>query len=433
MKNGVRNAFIVALLLTFLMIWTGTQVHGQHKPFHDRAMIRPTLIHLDPGDAVQFRTAMLAKRLMPARSPDRVEWSVNDIPGGNSTYGTIDKQGVYTAPEAVPNPREVHICGYVEEASNSFLYATVIIGEGHPIYRSVNLWSEIEGETDTHLNSPHGIALDKTGNLLIADESASRIFRYTRKGQFLGEIGKGPGSQPGHFKTPREVRVDADGLIFVSDSKGDKPRIQVFTHEGNFLRMFAEKGRGPGQILRGHGLAFDATGRLFINDVDNMRVNVYDHSGNFLYMFSEGLTYENMNPCEFNAPHGISVDPSGDIFVNSYYGPTQKFTPGGAVLFDFAHADPPDGPVFFHNHTIDRWGDVYLMVRTLEGYQGAIESGEGKKISIMKFNNHGDFISSWSFSDPGHSETTAVVDDDGTVYALFRGDRERGVEVFREE
>lgn len=433
MRRHTTERFTLFLLLIGVVLLTSPMVYAQPEVIHDRAMIRPSLVHMKPGETVQFRAAMVATRLMGARSPETVEWSVNDILGGNQNYGTIDNQGYYTAPDQIPTPREVHICGHVEEASNRYLYATVILGDGLPTYRSVGLWTEKVGDPDTQLRSPHGIDLDKEGNLLIADERASRVFRYTRDGEFIGEIGEGSGKQPGQFNTPREVRVDEDGYIFVSDSKGDKPRIQVFTHEGEFLRMFAEKGRGSGQILRCHGLAFDPEGRLFLNDVDNMRVNVYTHSGKFLYMFSEGLAYENMNHGELNAPHGISVDPSGDVFVNSYYGPTQKFTPEGAVLFDFAHGDPPDGPIYFHNHTIDRWGNVYLLVRTLGGDQGAIESGGKKKISVMKYNNNGDFITSWSFSNPRHSETTAVVDEDGLVYALFRGEKEMGVEIFKEE
>jgi hypothetical protein len=36
-----------------------------------------------------------------------VNWQVNSIPDGNTTFGTIDSSGVYTAPNAVPNPPTV--------------------------------------------------------------------------------------------------------------------------------------------------------------------------------------------------------------------------------------------------------------------------------------------------------------------------------------
>ena len=40
---------------------------------------------------------------------DPVSWSVNGIPGGNVTIGTIDSQGVFTAPGEVPDPRVLTI------------------------------------------------------------------------------------------------------------------------------------------------------------------------------------------------------------------------------------------------------------------------------------------------------------------------------------
>ncbi|MGH7619027.1 MAG: Ig-like domain-containing protein, partial [Gemmatimonadaceae bacterium] len=37
-------------------------------------------------------------------------WTVNGIPGGNATFGTIDGQGFYTAPNAVPSPASFDVC-----------------------------------------------------------------------------------------------------------------------------------------------------------------------------------------------------------------------------------------------------------------------------------------------------------------------------------
>ena len=160
-----------------------------------------------------------------------------------------------------------------------------------------------------------------------------------------------------------------------------------------------------------------------------MRVNVYDKSGEFLYDWGK----EGLNSGEFNAPHGLFVDKNADVFITGYYGPTQKFNSEGDFLFAFAHGDPPDGPAYFHNLTGDRWGNVYVLVRTMGGYQGALVTEELKRLSVMKYNNNGDFVTAWSFSAPEHHETTAVVDDEGRVYALFTGSKEMGVETFIEE
>jgi hypothetical protein len=399
---------------------------------HHRAAISPSLVYLQPGEEQQFKTVIVATRLMAAQTPEEVNWAVNDIPGGNTTVGTVDETGLYRAPSTVPSPREIHICAEVPEAANRYLWATVIIGDSPAQYKQLDIWSEPveEGKHRTaHLTDPHGIGLDKDGNILIADQLGNAVHRYTADGKYLGQIGLGHGSKPGEFTEPRIVVPDAVGNIFVSDSKGDRPRVQVFSPAGEFLRIFAEKGMQPGMLLRCHGMDFDPQQRLYTVDVDNMRVNVYENSGEFLYDWGT----EGLNPGEFNSPHGIFVDRNCDVFVTGYYGPTQKFNSEGDFLVAFCHGDPPDGPVYFHNMTGDRWGDVYVMVRASGGYQGAFQTGDVKRVSIMKYNNNGDFITGWSFSSPDHRETTAVVDDEGRVYALFVGPREMGVEIFVEE
>ena len=329
------------------------------------------------------------------------------------------------APAKTPVPREIHICGEVSDASNRYLYATVLMdGEG-PSYEMVGSWDESVSEGE-HLTDPHCIALDTDGNLIITDYRGSRVVRFTPDGEFLGELGLGTGEGPGEVTKPRVVEVGPDGNIFVSDQKKDKPRIQVFSPEGEFLRIFAEKGTGPGQMLRAHGLAFDSRNRLFIVDVDNMRVNVYDSTGAFVTTWG----HDGYRTAEFNAPHGIAIDKNDDVFVVGYYGPCQKFTADGDYLYSFAQGDPPDGAVYFHSIAIDRWGDVYLMVRGAGGYGGAVEDNEGNKVSVVKYNNNGDYVGSLRLSVKAHAENWATVDDAGNVYAIFVGNERLGVEVF---
>ena len=169
---------------------------------------------------------------------------------------------------------------------------------------------------------------------------------------------------------PRVVMADPNGDIFVTDQKSDKPRVQVFTHEGKFLRIFAPKGTGPGHILRAHGMDFDEDMNLYIVDVDNMRVNVYTNGGEFIKSWGR----DGQRTGEFNAPHGLVTDANGDVFISDYYGTCRKFTGDGEYLFKFAEGDPPDGAVYIHSASGDRWGNVYLMVRGTRGYGGAVEA-----------------------------------------------------------
>ena len=60
-----------------------------------------------------------------------VTWSVNDIPGGNTTVGTIDGRGLYTAPASLPNPSFVKVTA--TSAADSSVSATVPVTLDNPI------------------------------------------------------------------------------------------------------------------------------------------------------------------------------------------------------------------------------------------------------------------------------------------------------------
>jgi len=390
-----------------------------------RALIAPSVIHLATGSHQQFKVVLRATRLHGAITAPSVTWSVNHIPGGNETIGRISPEGLYQAPLSLPKPREVHICAHVPTARNPYLWATVLFdGEG-PAYHLTSEWSEPVGGGG-RLKDPHSVALDSRHNLVIADYNGSRVLRYSREGKYLGDLGLGTGESPGYVIKPRVVHVDRHGNIFVSDQKKDKPRIQVFSPEGQFLRIFAEKGIQPGQILRAHGLAFDSQDRLYVVDVDAMRINIYDHNGEFISTWGN----DGADLGEFNAPHGIAMDANDDVFVVGYYGPCQKFTKDGTLLRVFAEADPPDGAVYFHSISSDRWGNVYLTVRGAGGYGGKLEDNEGNRVSIQKYNNNGDYVSSLTLNVKAHAENWSIVDENDDVYAIFMGNDRMGVEVF---
>ena len=407
----------------------GESALSYDNPRYRRATIHPSLVHLDPGGTQQFKVVIVATRLMAADLPQEVKWAVNDIPGGNAEVGTIDANGMYTAPAAMPSPREIHICAEAGDVANKFLFGTVIIGDEPIRYKSVHVWAERSGAEGAHLSSPHGIGLDRDENILIADQGCDQVLRYAQDGTFLGTVGEGPGGLPGQVKDPREVRSDVEGRIFVTDSKGDRPRVQVFSHEGEFLQIFGEKGRLPGMLLRAHGMDWDLERRLFVVDVDNMRVSAYDKGGKPLYDWGT----EGTLPGELNAPHGLCVDRSGDVFVTGYYGPTQKFNSVGEFVMAFGHGNPPFGAVYFHSVVDDQWGNVYVSARSRGGYDGAIQGAAENPVSIMKFNNNGDFVASWAFSEKEHRESEVIVGKDGRVYALFQGAGEAGVETFEQE
>jgi streptogramin lyase len=410
----MKNSLAVIILLLVICSSAGAEPAR-------RAIIEPTLVRLEPGRQQKFKAILLPTPLGDATKAKDVTWSVNDVMGGNDVLGTIHGDGVYTAPAKVPTPCEIHIRAEVPGTSNRYLFATVLMGE--PSYKVVINFYGIGCES-SYLRDPHGITLDANGNVVITDEDKSQVMRFTPQGKFVDYIGSGKGTEPGYFTDPRVACTDAAGNIWVSDVKEDGLCIQAFGHDGKFIRAFGKNGKGPGEMFRAHGMQFDSKGRLFIADVDNSRVSVFKADGEFLYSWGKtGLL-----PGQFNAPHGLVIDPSDDVFISNFYGPLQKFDPNGNFLFEFALADPFDGPVHFHSATGDRWGNIYLIVR-IQGYEAPTD----EKVKIVKYNNNGDFITAWRFAQTGERGNCAIVDDDGNVYCVFKQDNRVGVQVFAQK
>jgi hypothetical protein len=397
----------------------------------DRGRIQPTVVKLQPGAEQQFKAIIEAPRFNYARLADKVAWTVNDIAGGNAQVGTIDAKGLYRAPATAPAPHEVHIRAEVEGVANRFLFATVLVGEPELAYTMSSSWTDPPAAQ--RLRYPHSIFFDPKGNLLIADEATSRVFRFSPDGKLLTEIGLGAGGRrmsgegappsgtpsgpppsnmpyiptpglpfipppgtPGHFAGPRVAFSDPSGTIYVLDIAERRPMIQVFDTEGHFQYSFGHWGTLPGELLKGHAMAFDSKGLLHVSDVENVRIDTFERTGKFLS--SWGL--QGARPGDLNAPHGIYIDPNDEIFVLGYYGPTQKFTADGHFLVAFAYADPPDHSLSFQTISGDRWGDVYVPL----GRDG-----------LGKFSNTGDFLG-WVVK--GHAVHWATVAPDGTVYLL---------------
>lgn len=424
-KSSKVRLVLPVIILAGLAPMTTPMAAGEEQGWLPRATIHPSVVTLEPGQQQWFKAVRGARRLYAAEWIQDVQWSVNHVPGGNAELGAIGEDGTYTAPAKVPTPREVHVCARVEGVANPLLWATVLFEAPGEPYALIKSWGE-DRETSKHFVDPHCIALDKDGNILVADYRGSMVNRFTPDGEHLGIIGDGQGEAPGQVYLPRVVLAGPDGNIYVSDQKSDKPRIQVFTHEGKFIRIFAPKGTGKGHILRSHGMGFDPLKNLFVVDVDNMRVSSFTREGKLLQVWGN----DGRGVDEFNAPHGLVVDPNGELFISGYYGTCRKFTNAGGYLFSFAHADPPEGAVYIHSSGGDQWGNVYLMVRGVRGYGGVVEQRTETLPSIMKYNNNGDHVANITLDVSGHSENWATVDEQGRVYAVYASNDKFGVQIY---
>lgn len=134
----------------------------------------------------------------------------------------------------------------------------------------------------------------------------------------------GPGSEAGHFATPRASAWDPRGFLYVVDKTA---RIQKFDAAGKFLLSWntpeSEKGRPTGMVV-------DPKGELWVADTHYHRVLHYSTEGILLSEFGS----EGNGPGQFQYPTGIAIGADGLIFVSEYGGNDriQVFTHDGRIL-----------------------------------------------------------------------------------------------------
>lgn len=168
-------------------------------------------------------------------------------------------------------------------------------------------------------NQPTKVARDpKSGNLFISDGYGNaRVHKFTALGKYVSSWG-GPGIEAGQFNLPHSAALDKHGRVLVADR--ENLRIQVFDQQGKFLTMWSNIHRPCGMHIAGDGDQLVYVGELAPSYSFNQKypnlggaVSIYDLEGIRLVRLGDQRAGE--EPHQFLAPHGLTVDSRGDIYV----------------------------------------------------------------------------------------------------------------------
>jgi sugar lactone lactonase YvrE len=168
---------------------------------------------------------------------------------------------------------------------------------------------------------PTNLALAADGTMFITDGYGNaRVHVFSPDGKLLRSWGE-PGNGPGQFHLPHGIAIDRSGIVYVADRENS--RIQLFTSAGEYLTSWTDVVR-PCQVF------VDRYDRFYVAELGRRaglwsgmpapdantvggRVSVFDRDGKLLARWGGGL-----NPCapgDFFAPHDICVDSQGAIYV----------------------------------------------------------------------------------------------------------------------
>jgi DNA-binding beta-propeller fold protein YncE len=192
---------------------------------------------------------------------------------------------------------------------------------------------------DGSLIWPTSVALDKDGNVYVADEWLNRISMFTSDGDWIGKWGT-EGSGNGEINRPSGMVFDSENTLVMVDSQNN--RIQKFTKDGTFISAFGSQGSGDGQFNLPWGIDVDSDDNIYVADWRNDRIQKFSKDGEFLMKIGSAGT----EPGEFRHPTDVAVDRAGMIYVADWANERlQMFDPAGR----FVTLTTGDG-------TISKWG-----------------------------------------------------------------------------
>jgi sugar lactone lactonase YvrE len=211
---------------------------------------------------------------------------------------------------------------------------TTVVGNGKAPYSGYGA----PAPKDT-LNNPQGVAVDRAGNILIADTYNRVVRRLDRNGTLTviagsvaGLSGDGGPATEAQLNMPMAVTVGPDGGVYVSDAANS--RVRRIKADGGIQTL---AGFGGGEGLGGAGFVgdggpaekaklftpadvkFDTEGNLYISDSGNNRIRVV-RGGVVTTVAGTGRAGfsgdgKEAAAAELNTPQKIAVAKDGSVFI----------------------------------------------------------------------------------------------------------------------
>ena len=151
-----------------------------------------------------------------------------------------------------------------------------------------------------------GIALSRTGNVIVSDYNNGYISIYTAADEFVRQF-RGKGKDQGQLSNPFGLAVNKEGHIFVAECGSDC--VTVFTEEGTFLYRFGHRGKAEGEFNYPRYILITPDDLVYVTDTGNDRIQVFQQNGQFIRQFGNGIVKD---------PEGIAVTSDGHIVVASW-------------------------------------------------------------------------------------------------------------------
>lgn len=202
--------------------------------------------------------------------------------------------------------------------------------------------------TAAQFDAPRGVAVDRDGNIYVADARNNTIRKVTPSGTvstLAGSAGNegfvnGSGTAA-RFNEPFGIAVDDSGTVYVADTSNNA--IRTITAAGVVSTLAG--GTGPGsndgtgtaaRLDEPRAIALDAGGTLYVADYDNHTIRKITPAGGVTTLAGRADEQGNADgtgtSASFRGPMGIAVDAAGIVYVaDTGNRAIRRITASGAV------------------------------------------------------------------------------------------------------
>jgi len=253
-------------------------------------------------------------------------------------------------------------------------------------------------------SEPKDVAVDSENNVYISDFGSDKISKFDSNGKMIfsiGKMGNHPGDDkgPSEFNQPSGLWVSQNGLLYVADSFNH--RIQVFDSKGKFLKMWSHSFFGP------KGIVGDNNGKIYVVDTGNHKIVVFDENGNFIKEFGGHGTSEG----KFDEPIGCVFDSKGVLYVSdSNNNRIEKFNP-----------NKKSGEEFLSSFKVSTWHGKNLEFPYLAIYNNNIVTSNASLGAVLRYDLDGKLIAIYKKQDGFSNAQGVAVDSLGGVYVTEAG------------
>ncbi|MEI6766500.1 MAG: T9SS type A sorting domain-containing protein [Bacteroidota bacterium] len=232
---------------------------------------------------------------------------------------------------------------------------TTVAGDGSIFYNPWPWCGDGGPATSAQLNSPWGVAVDKAGNIFIADRDNNVIRKVTASTGIIttvagngtaGYSGNGGPATSASLNGPDGITLDSAENMYISDDYNNV--IRKVTKSTGIITTIAGTGTagysGDGGLATSAklddpslGIAFDAAGNYYIADDGNHVIRkVTAATGIITTVAGNGIQgYSGdggpATSAKLNGPEGVAVDALGNIYITDENNVIRKVNGAGGV------------------------------------------------------------------------------------------------------